>query len=144
VPGRHLGHYQRAFKHRPLQRLILRRVEDVDPARDHAHRAFVQRPGMSRRIDPAGEPRHHRDPLARQLMGQAASEAAGGRAGVAGADQRHQRSVEQPGVTLDDQQGRRVVDLSQRARVQPLSEHQVAGAERLHPRQLALCRFGRA
>ena len=65
-------------------------------------------------VDAAGQAGYDRHALLPEIMRQAAGEAAGGGAGVARADDRHHRPVEQAEIALGGEQRRRIVQLGQR------------------------------
>ena len=135
--GRHFGDDQPALEHRPLPRLILGRIENVDAAGDDADRAAVQRAVMGRAVDAAGQAGDDDQSLAAEVVGQPAREAAGRGGSVAGADDGDGRPVEHRQIALGDEQGRRVVLLGQQARIEALPERQVARAELLDPLDFA-------
>ena len=137
-PRRHFGNHQPALAHRRLPCLVLGRIKDVDPARDHADRARIQRSIVCRAVDSASQPRHHDQVALAKVMGKAAREAARRGRGVARADQRHGLPVEQGEVALGRQQRRRILELRQQARVKALPQRQPPGAELLDPLDLAL------
>lgn len=64
-------------------------------------------------------------------MRQAAGETAGRGAGVARANHRHHRPIEQPELALGDQQRRGILDQRQRSRIKALPECQEARADAL-------------
>ena len=90
-PGGHFGDQQPARRNIVLPRGIFGRISDVDPARDHANCPRLDRPVMRRAVDPARQPRHHRNPLAAQLVRQPAREAARRGARIARPHDRHER-----------------------------------------------------
>ena len=135
---RHFGEDQAAFVHGLLPRLVLGRVEDVDPAGDDSDRAAVERAVMRRAVDPAGEARDDDEVALAEIVSKAAREAARRRRGIARADDRHRRPVEQVEVALRHQQRRRVLELGQQPRIEPLPQRQELGAELVDPRDLAL------
>ncbi len=133
-----LGDQEPAFGDRRLPLLILGRIDDVDPARDHCDRAARQRAVMRGAVDAAGEARD--DDIARraEIVGELPGEAARGSRGVARADQGDGGPVEQIEVALDDQRRRRGLELRQQGRIEALAEEQVARAQSRHPFDLAL------
>ena len=86
-------------------------------------------------VDPAGKAGNDDQILLPEIVGEAAGEAAGG---VARADDRHRRPVEEVQITLGHQQGRRVFELGEETRIEPLPQSQVARAELIDSRDLAL------
>ena len=94
---RHFRDYEASLEHRLLPRLVLWRVEDVQAAGDHADRAGLQRPVMSRAVDPACEAGDHDRALLAEIVGELARKAASGRRGVARTDDCDQRLVQQAG-----------------------------------------------
>ena len=129
---------------RLLPRLVLRRIGDVDAAGDDADRAAFQRAVVRGAVDAAGEARDDDQALLAEVVRQPAGEAAGRRRGVARADDRDGLPVEQVEVALGDQERRRIFELGEQARIEPLAEQQIARAELRDPaRSRARPRRGR-
>ncbi len=139
-PRRHFGKYQAALEQRLLPRLILGRVENVDAAGDHADGATVQRAVMRRRIDPARQSGDDHRALAAEVMGQTPREAAGSGRCVARPDDCNRHAVEQIEPALGDQQRRRIVQLGQQPRVEPLAKRHVTRAKCFDPSNLGVGR----
>lgn len=93
-PRRLFGDEQRGVGDVLLQGGILGREGDVEAAGDHADRAR-QRADMRRGVDAAGEPGDDRRALRREIVREAAGEAACRRRGVARADDRDRACVRQ-------------------------------------------------
>ena len=122
---------------RLLPRLVLGRVEDVDAAGDDADRAALQRAVVRGAVDPAGEAGDDDQVLLAEVVGQPAREAAGRRRGIARADDRHRRPVEQVEIALGDQQRRRILELGQQPRIEPLPERQITCAPSFSTRAIS-------
>ena len=137
-PGGRSADDQPDLHHPRLPRLVLGRIEDVDAARRAADRAAVHRPVVSRGVDAPGKAGHDDQSLLAKVVRQSPRKAAGGRRGVAGADDRHGLPLEKREIALGDEQRRRVLHLAQQARVKRLAEHQISAAELLDPGDLAL------
>ena len=88
---------------------------------------------MRRRVDAAGQARDDRQALLPKVARQAPGEAAGGRRGVAGANDRHRLPLEQGEIALGDQQGGRRRQLGQQGGIKPLPKRQVARAKLFDP-----------
>ena len=136
---RHLGEHQAALEHCALPLLVLRRVEDVDPARDHPDRSALQGAVVRRAVDAAGQPGHDRELVLAQIVRQPAREAASRGRSVASADNRHRHAVEQVEIAPGNEQRRRILQFAEQARIESLAERQVSRAELLDARDLALC-----
>jgi hypothetical protein len=117
--------------------LILGRIKDVDAAGDHAN-PCRQRAVMRCAVDAPSEAGNHDEVLLAEIVRQAACKAAGCRGCIASADDCDRHSVQQVEIALGDQQWRRVLELRQQSRIEPLPKHEISRAELLYPHNLAL------
>jgi hypothetical protein len=79
---------------------------------------------MSGTVDSAGKAGNDDEIMLTKIMRQAAREAARGRRGVASAHDAHRHAIEQVQLAFCNQQGGRIVELGQRARIQALPQDQ--------------------
>lgn len=134
----HFRQHQPAIVHRPLPRLVFGRIEYVDPARDHTDCAGVDRAIVRCAVDSARQTGNDDQLVLAEIVRKAAGEAAGRGRRVASADQRDRLAIEQVQIALRNQQRRRVLELREQARVEPLSEGNELPVELLDLRDLTL------
>jgi hypothetical protein len=89
-------------------------------------------------IDSAGEARHDDEVVLTKVMSKTTCEAAGGSRGVAGTDDGDALPVEQVQIAFCHEQRRRILELGQQPRVEPLAKGEVAAAEFFDPCNFSL------
>ncbi len=127
-----------ALDERVVEPAILFRVDDIGAAGDDRDRAAVQRAEMGGRVDAARHPRPDDDPGFAKPGGQLARNAAPIGGGIARADNRDDRHLQQRGIAEHGQNRRRILDRRQRRGIIRLAPAHKARAEAGERRQFRL------
>ena len=91
-----------------LKRVVFRRIDAVDAARQNRDCGEVQCAGVCRRVDAAGKSRYDGETGFSQLRRERTRKSNTGTGSIAGTDHRHSGTAEQFRVTHNRDQGRRV------------------------------------
>ena len=135
--GRLFGNQQPLGRDPLLQRGILGRIDDIDPAGDHRDRAGFDRSDMRGGIDPARQAGNDRHVLAPELGRQLPREPTRRRRGIARADHRDRRPRHQLGASAQHHDRRCVVEFGKQRGIIVIAQKQMPRAEPGDLRQLA-------